>query len=470
MHSRLTILTAAAGGFLLGLAFIVGIRDLGSPRTSEVEASTPEPADDLLPQQPVTDPTSLRRTVVVEAVARTAPAVVAISTEVPTQSPFVRLGLAPQTTTSQGSGVVIRADGVVLTNAHVVSGAVSIKATFSDKTSYPATVLGLDDALDLAVLRLEGATTLPHVPLGTSSDLLLGEPVIAIGNPFGLGHTVTTGVISSASRTLEVSDRVYQDYIQTDAGINPGNSGGPLLNLRGELIGINTAIRRDAENIGFAIPIDRAAKVARDLLRYGSVRSPWLGICVEDVGGPRYSGTPIEAGAILVTRVDSPQASQAGLTEGDVILEVDGRPIHSRDDLNVHLASRKPGATVQVTGLRKNNRFQVSMVADTIPAEWSAHLLADVLGISVTPLDSSNNRTYGFRQSWGLVVVKALPKGSFASAGLRPGDLIVTVNGVAVRTEDDLKSALAQARSSHRATVLLQVQRGPHGAYVKVDL
>jgi S1-C subfamily serine protease len=253
-------LTAIAG-FLLGVVFSVGGNELGLTRTAPPQASaTAEPADPaagdpVLPISQDRPSTASRSNPVVEVAARAAPAVVSIGCEVPTQSPFQIFYSGRSTSTSQGSGAVIRADGVVLTNAHVVEGATRITATLPDETSYEATVVGLDSELDLAVLQLEGAQGLPTIPLGSSSDLLLGETVIAIGNPFGLGHTLTTGVVSSRSRTLEVGERVFQDYVQTDAGINPGNSGGPLLNIHGELIGINTAIRRDAENIGFAIPV-----------------------------------------------------------------------------------------------------------------------------------------------------------------------------------------------------------------------
>jgi len=472
MRAHLSVLVAVLAGFLLGLLFIVGIREFRRPGSPEATAAptAAEVKDDLLPVvAPPADATVSRRTPVVEAVARAAPAVVSITTEVASPSPFFHY--SKETSTSEGSGAVVRADGVVLTNAHVVSGALSMKATFEDGTSYKADVLGLDENLDLAVLKLDGVPgNLPTIPLGTSSDLILGEPVIAIGNPFGLGHTVTTGVVSSTSRTLEVADRVFQDYIQTDAGINPGNSGGPLLNIRGELIGINCAIRRDAENIGFAIPVDRAAKVARDLLRYGSVRAPWLGVTVEDIGGPRYARTAFADGAVVVTRVDAQAATNAGLVEGDIIVEVDGRPVHSRDDLNLHLAASKPGDEVQVKVVRKNQTFTFKMVADSVPSDTAAHLVDGVLGITVTPLDAANARTFGLRKAHGLLVTQASPKGTFVAAGLRAGDLIVAVNGVDVRTEEDLRNALVLARSAHRGMVLLTVLRGAGGGYVKVAL
>jgi serine protease Do len=470
------IALATVAGFALGILFSVGGHELHLPgpatqgaAAADGEQGAPSDAaeDDVLPAAPRTHPAAERRDAVVEAVAHAAPAVVSITCEVPASSPFPFFRGGQATATSQGSGAIIRADGVVLTNAHVVEGALSITATLSDDTSYGATVIGLDAGLDLAVLQLEGAADLPSIPLGASADLLLGETVIAIGNPFGLGHTVTTGVVSSRARTLEVADRAFQDYIQTDAGINPGNSGGPLLNLHGELIGINTAIRRDAENIGFAIPVDRAAKVARDLLRYGSVRAPWLGLAVVDVGGPRYAGTPIAEGAVAVASLD-PGASPGGLQPGDVILRLEGRAVHSRADLNLQLADRKPGDTVSVAALRGADPLEIRLATAACPDDMGQRALESRLRVQVQPIDSATARR--LRTSGGLVVTAAAPEGSFAAAGLRAGDLILAVNGQRVRQQADLEAALLRAVAAHRDAVLLTVQRGLGGGHIEVSL
>jgi serine protease Do len=471
-------LTAIAG-FLLGVVFSVGGNELGLTRTAPPQASaTAEPADPaagdpVLPISQDRPSTASRSNPVVEVAARAAPAVVSIGCEVPTQSPFQIFYSGRSTSTSQGSGAVIRADGVVLTNAHVVEGATRITATLPDETSYEATVVGLDSELDLAVLQLEGAQGLPTIPLGSSSDLLLGETVIAIGNPFGLGHTLTTGVVSSRSRTLEVGERVFQDYVQTDAGINPGNSGGPLLNIHGELIGINTAIRRDAENIGFAIPVDRAAKVARDLLRYGSVRAPWLGIAVSDIGGPRYAGTPIAEGALLVERIHAGGGARAaGLLQDDIILRIDDRSIHSRADLNLRLASLKPGETVRVAGLRAGQPFQLSVTTASCPEGLGAELMVQDLGVQVQTVASVDQRTLQelrLRTNSGLLVIDTSATGGFAEAGLRQGDVILAVHGQAVREIEQLEAALLRAVAAHRDSVLLTVQRGKYRGHVEVS-
>ena len=471
---------AALVGFGLGAIYTVGSHELGLPGFGPIVADAADPASEPASDDPVL-PVHIQRSSsvsrsnpVVQAVALASPAVVSIGCEVPTQSPFHIFYGGQSTSTSQGSGAVIRADGVVLTNAHVVNGATRITATLPDETSYEASVVGLDTDLDLAVLQLADAQGLPTVPLGSSNDLILGETVIAIGNPFGLGHTVTTGVVSSRSRTLEVSERVFQDYIQTDAGINPGNSGGPLLNIHGELIGINSAIRRDAENIGFAIPIDRAAKVARDLLRYGSVRAPWLGIAVSDIGGPRYSGTPIAEGALLIERIHAGgAAAPTPLQQDDIILRLDDRSIHSRADLNLQLASAKPGDTVRLSGLRDGQPFEASITTTACPEELGPTLLVESLGVqvqTVRSVDAQTARSLRLRASSGLLVIDTAAAGSFAKAGLRAGDVILAVHGQAIDQVDQLETSLLRAVAGHRDAVLLTVQRGPYRGHVKVSL
>ena len=255
-----------------------------------------------------------RRTPVVRAVEQTRPAVVNISAEqvvVVQRDPFfeqffndffeARPRRERYTRTSLGSGVIVRPDGYVLTNAHVVARGQRIKVVLADERELDARVVGVDADADIAVLKVE-AGTLPHLEFGNSEDLMIGETVIAIGNPFGFSHTVTTGVISALRRSLKSEGRTFLDFIQTDASINPGNSGGPLLNIRGELIGINTAIYGGAQNIGFAIPAKRASQVVGDLIRYGEVRRSYLGVQVQDLTPELASALGIEARHGVVVR------------------------------------------------------------------------------------------------------------------------------------------------------------------------
>src|SRR2546427_7411591 len=241
-----------------------------------------------------------RRNLVVEAVEKASPAVVNVSTEQiveqhrspfpfpqdPFFEEFFRDFADPRPrrfkTTSLGSGVIVAADGTIMTNVHVIERASRVHVMLNDQREFDAPLVGADADADLAILRVKAGGDLPHIPFGTSADLMIGETVIAIGNPFGLSHTVTTGVVSAVGRSLRDEDRTYTDFIQTDASINPGNSGGPLLNIRGELVGIDTAIYGKAQGIGFAIPVDRARRVMKDLVSYGEVRHAWIGLVVQE--------------------------------------------------------------------------------------------------------------------------------------------------------------------------------------------
>ncbi|MCB9777587.1 MAG: trypsin-like peptidase domain-containing protein [Alphaproteobacteria bacterium] len=451
-------LGAGATGLVVG---VLGGADASGPKPEAppVEATTQ-------PQVPPAASDPVRRTPVVVAVEKVAPAVVSITTEVPNDDPFSRFRGAPTTLASEGSGVVIEADGLVLTNAHVVTRASRITATFADGRDYEADVLGLDEDLDLAVLQLRDADQLAVVEIGTSSDLMLGEPVIAIGNPFGLGHTVTTGVLSATERPLETDRRVYQDFLQTDASINPGNSGGPLLDVHGRLIGINTAIRADAEGIGFAIPVDRAIKVAHDLSSYGMVRSPWLGVDLEDV---YLRDLTADDGLRTAARVEQVYAIQgsvgAGLQAGDVIVGVDRREIQGRGDLNAWLAAFEPGRTVSLDVRRPSGKqyqqLTIELATQALPDEVVDASLDRVLGL----------RPAGGGPHQGGVPVESLqPDGAFARIGGRAGDAIVAINGRAVSSTDELRAAVASTKSAHRRTALITVRRGRTLSRVELPL
>jgi serine protease Do len=389
-----------------------------------------------------------RITPIVLAVRLSAPSVVSIETEQPISSPFA-FAWPTGTATSDGSGVIIDDRGLVLTNAHVVSGAVSIIAHDAQGRDWPAHIVGLDADLDLAVLQLEGATGLVPIRLGTSHDLMLGETVIAIGNPYGLGLTVSTGVVSSVSREVEIQRGVFQEYIQTDAAINPGNSGGALVNIHGELIGINTAIFAQAEGIGFSIPVDRAKKIARDLALFGQVQVPWLGVDLQDISVNQLRGTPLAEGAVQVARVYSQgPGDRAGLLTGDLVYKVDGRPIRSRADLNAYLASLAPGSTVTVDLARHSKLKSFEVKSSKLPEDLVDGLLSTTLGISVRPGPG------------GLVVDKASAQGAWIRSGLRVGDTVVAVNGTPVRSPQELTEALRQAKAGHRPSALFTIRRG----------
>lgn len=460
------LLSLVSVGFLVGVATSVAFDAQssnaergagGTPEAQHPEELTPESPD--LPFNPVQAPIGtvdpIRRTPVVEAVERVAPAVVSITTEVPVQDPFRVFATGQKSESSEGSGVVIAADGVVLTNSHVVESASRIKATFADGKSYEADVLGLSPELDLAVLRLRGAKGLTAVPIGTSADLMLGEPVIVIGNPFGLGHTVTTGVVSALERPIETDRRVYQDFIQTDAGINPGNSGGPLLNARGSLVGVTTAIRPDAENIGFAIPVDRAMKVARDLVAYGTVQVPWLGVDLEDI---RFLDGQRRTTAARVVRVhpDGP-ALKAGIQAGDVVIGADGKTVQGRGDLNTFLAAFDSDRELHLQVARGDRRIEAAVRTGHLPESVVDAAIREGLGVELA-------------DDQGVVVRRVLDQGGFSRIGGQAGDRIIAVNGLAVRDVAAFRAAVLRVKSGHRPEALFTIRRGDRQASLTLSL
>jgi len=398
-----------------------------------------------------------RRTPVVVAVEIATPSVVALEVEVPNQSPFTRFG-GPTVANAQGSGVVIGDDGIVLTNAHVVMGAARIRAHTIDGQVYDAQPIALDTNLDLAILRLEGAAGLTAIEVADSDDLLLGETAIAIGNPYGLGLTVSTGVVGSIERQVEIQPGIYQTYIQTDAAINPGNSGGALVNLDGKLIGVNTAIRAEAEGIGFAIPAKRARKIADDLLLYGSVRAPWLGCDFSDISARKLTGTGL-SGALRVSSVhpESPCAL-AGVTSGDVVFQIDDRPVASRADLNAWLAQKKPGDLVVVQAVHHETLVSREITSTDLPGD-AAQVSMIKLGITVIALEGG-----------GLAVTDTQSGGTWGQARLRAGDRIIAIDGIRVNTDDELHRALEHAKARHQPAALFTVQRGRAIGHIKVGV
>jgi serine protease Do len=417
-----------------------------------------------------TDP---RRSLVVQAVERASPAVVNISTEqvVEGRSPFPAqrdpffddffhdfFDSRPRRykATSLGSGVIVGADGTILTNEHVVLRASRIRVTLSDERTFDARPAGADDDSDIAVLRIKAPDSLPHIALGRSDDLMIGETVIAIGNPFGLSHTVTTGVVSAIGRSLNTTERTYSDFIQTDASINPGNSGGPLLNIKGELIGINTAIYGKAQGIGFAIPVDRARRVMRDLVSYGEVKRAWVGITVQDLTEElaRHFGT---SKGVVVLDVDamSPGA-KAGIARGDVITRVDSKDVHSRDEFEERVGGHSTTDTIVLTRHRDDGDQDVQVTAAAFPDTQADELAWQLLGMKLAEDDD------------GLVVDRVRMGSSAARIGLRRGDRLVGIGGAPVRSVAEFRRRMIEVRG--KRSVLLSVARGPYEYNVDVPL
>ncbi len=428
-----------------------------------------------------------RETPVVLAVRKASPAVVNVATEVVVQGGGLRPGFNPlfedffrdffrdlprpeRREQSLGSGVIIRADGTILTNQHVIANASRIVVTRATGEAYEARLVGADSRTDLAVLKVDVEGELPHLDMGTAEDLMIGETVIAIGNPFGLSHTVSTGVVSALNRTVRGrNDQVYTDFVQTDAPINPGNSGGPLLNILGELVGINSAIYQSAEGIGFAIPVDKARRIVEDLITYGEVHRAWLGLHVQGLNPElaRYFGLEDRTG-VIVTRIfeDSP-AAEAGLRRGDVILTMEGRTLEDRDDFLERLAGYTAGSRVRFQVHREGEEQEFLVVARDIPDTYLERLSESWLGLNLVPNSRDLARKYGLYTARGLLVTEVVPGSAAAQAGIEPRDVVRQINDSVVDDEDGYRKALLAA--SQRETVVVVVQRGRASYYVTLS-
>jgi len=411
-------------------------------------------AGSLLGAAAAAAPLPSRRSEIVEVVEKVSPAVVNIAAEqIVRRRPssfdefFFGIDPRPRRAQSLGSGVIIRPEGIILTNDHVISGASRILATTKTGQELECDVIGSDADNDLAVLRVRNSrASLPTIRLGTSSDLLIGETVIAIGNPFGLSNTVTAGVLSALGRSVPgENQRMYTDFVQIDAPINPGNSGGPVVNVQGEMIGVATAIIGGAQGIGFAIPVDRARRIVDDLLRYGEVRAVWIGVR----GQTLTSGSDDLArpGGFRVRSVtpDSP-AARSGVRAGDVIVSVDSTPIDSREAFDTALSTRGPGRPMRLVVRGAGGERNVTVQGQAPPANLGVQILRDQLGITVSPIRG------------GLKINVVDRNGAAADRGIESGDLLLTLNGTRVPSVEEVNRIFQ--RDYNRTTILMEVGRG----------
>ncbi|GAB4282093.1 MAG: Do family serine endopeptidase [Candidatus Rifleibacteriota bacterium] len=353
-----------------------------------------------------------------------------------------------------GSGVIISPKGHLLTNEHVISGADEILVRISDGSKLKAKIIGKDQRTDLAVLKIETEKSLPYIPIGDSSKIRVGEWVIAIGNPFGLGITVTAGVVSALNRDLSVdTERYYKGLIQTDASINPGNSGGALVNSKGELIGINSAIIPYGQGIGFAIPVNLAKRIVGDLMAYGKVKKAFLGVTVQKLTPELANYFEVPEDGVLVTDVAKKSPAEiSGIVPGDVIIGINGAKISSLEDFQNVLDQQRVGDTAEVEIFRKGKKGVCKVIFKENPAS------ANPLGVLVKPIDSNLARKYYLYVDEGCVIT-SVAEGSVADlAGLRPGDVIQQINRMVVNNEEDFKKALLVAAESDKA--ILRVVRG----------
>jgi len=344
-----------------------------------------------------------------------------------------------------GSGFVIHPDGYVITNAHVVLKTADQRVIFADGSEYEARPVSTDTERDLAVLKIDTEGPLPSLKLGRSDDLMIGETVIAIGNPLGYRHTLTLGVVSALDRTLRFPRNVeYHGLIQTDASINPGNSGGPLLNILGELIGVNTAIRGDAANIGFAIPVDHVRRALPEILSLERLKRLRVGLGV--------SGHP----DVKVARVDEEgPAGQAGVRTGDRLVRIDGRRVEQDVDVSFHLLRKEAGDTVALELERDGRPVRARFALTEIPVPDGARLARESFGLHLAPMPRDLARSLELQR--GFVVEGVTPGSEAHRAGIVPGMLVLTVAGVYPRDLNHVGLLLESVRTGD--IVVFQVWR-----------
>ena len=371
-----------------------------------------------------------------------------------------------------GSGLIVDREGHIVTNNHVIGDATEVEVRFSDKTKLIAHVIGKDPDTDLAVLKVTTDRPLPSARFGDSAGVKVGQWVLAVGNPFGLDRTVTLGVVSGIGRE-NINLSRYENFIQTDASINPGNSGGPLFNLRGEVIGINTAIINFAQGIGFAIPSNMAKQVIEQLLAKGKVVRGWLGVGIQPLTAELAKKFGVSEGeGVLVNEVfEKDPAALAGIKPGDVIVRIDGAVVDSPNKLSRLIATLTPGETSKIEIVRDLKHVTIDVPLTerrdaTVTASTPQHdeKLGARLGLDLQDLTAALAERFKLRESKGVLIAKVEPNSLAQAEGLREGDLIREVNRMEVSSVGEFTSAMA--RSTRGDTVLLRVLRENRAFYV----
>ena len=490
-------LVLVATGWLLGLATVITCsRPAGEPSRPTGDGAPPA-GRSLLPAPALARAASAGagEATLADVAERVVPSVVNISASRVTprfrQHPFFHdpmfrdffgpMPHAGQPEQSLGSGVIVSRDGVVVTNNHVVDQTREIRVKLHDGRELEAEVVGTDPKADLAVLRIaEPPPGLEPLSFGDSDQLRLGDVVLAVGNPFGVGQTVTMGIVSGLGRGgMGLVD--YEDFIQTDAAINPGNSGGALVNMRGELVGINTAILSRTggyQGIGFAIPSSMARPVTDSLLAHGKVVRGFLGVSIQELDRDLASGLglSVDRGALVSDVTAKSPAARAGLRRGDVIVEVDGSPITSTRALRNRIAATRPGTEVRLTLVRDGARRTVAVELDELPADeqlaaagGGSGRAADegaLAGVAVGPLDAANRARFriGRDVKRGVVVTRVEPGSPALHAGLRPGDVILELDRTAVDSVARFRSLYGKGKDA----VLLLIQRGGATLFIAI--
>ncbi len=390
----------------------------------------------------------------------------------------------PEKVQSLGSGFVIDAKGIIVTNNHVIDGADTIDVTFTDGTTLPAKVLGHDDKTDIAVLKVEPTAPLAFVALGDSDRLRVGDWVMAIGNPFGLGGSVTLGIVSALNRDIHAGN--YDDFIQTDASINRGNSGGPLFNLAGDVVGMNTAIispSGESVGIGFATPASTISSIVPQIVKHGAIRRGWIGVRIQTVTQEIATSLGLKDlhGALVAGVADGGPANKGGIETGDLITKFDGKPVPEMRDLPRIVAETEIGRSVKVDIMRSGRARQVTVkvgLLDEPDAEEAqtpdvAPKIAkvEVLGMQLVALDDDMRGRFNLADDASGALVSDVERSSAAAdKGMRPGDLIVRVGQVDIETPQAVATEVAKEAKAGRAQVLLRVVTGGSARFVAVPV
>ena len=405
--------------------------------------------------------------VISDIASRAKPAVVNISpaTSAPSHSgksddPSVERR-KPEIPSGSGSGVIVNKNGTIFTNQHVVGDAKEVEVRLSDKRKFTGKVIGRDSDTDLAVVKIESSGDLPTLPLGDSAKMKVGQWAIAVGNPFGLEGTVTLGIISATGRESVNLSR-YEDFIQTDASINPGNSGGPLLNLHGEVIGINTAIINFAQGIGFAIPSNMVNEVTSQLIATGKVSRGWLGISIQEINSDLAEKFKIKEGeGILISEVfEGDPAAKAGLKPGDIITKINGLTISSPSTLSRTIASIGPNKKTELIILREGKQKTITLTLgerkeEARTASYQKPASDNVLGVTVTELNAEIREKNKIKpHDKGVLITKVEPDAKFDTEALKEGDIIKEIEHEKVESITDFNNAVKKIQENDSVLIL----------------
>jgi len=374
-----------------------------------------------------------------------------------------------------GSGMIIDAQGYILTNFHVAGGATKLEVTLADGSKYPATLVGGDPKTDLAVIRIQAKEKLPYVTFGDSDKVEVGEWVVAIGAPRALEKTVTQGIVSAKHRRGITDPTGYQDFLQTDAAINPGNSGGPLLNLYGEVVGVNAAIATESggfEGIGFTIPSNMATHVAKALIAHGKVERGWLGVTIRDLTPELAKSVHADTlkGALLVDVAKGGPADTAGLKKNDVVIAYRGKEIVDTSALRNDVAETPIGTEAKITILRNGKKEELTVKIGSLEASTKilAAAVKDRLGVEVRSPNSMEVNKYGITPNQGVVITSEDPKGPLKEAGFEVGDMILAINNQPIESMESFVDLVSLLRPKQKISILALDHRTGNTGMIQV--